>query len=162
MAQWHVVLSLTVLAIASTLLSHQRSNSRQLMSLAFFRDPATIVRKDEERCTYINTLGVEVQAQPDAKPATIASQVASHALLEQLHLDVYTKRPIWTSGIIDELDQIVESGKSISGAHYPHSAEDVALAIQTIGGLLHHTNDNDRIHSKVVVGVVQSTNISPW
>ena len=158
MAQRHVVL--TFILATSTLISanqsfesdhssHLRSASRQLMSLASFHDPATIVRKGEQ-CTLINNLGVKVLAQPGVEPATMRAQVASQTLLDQLHLDIHTNRPIWTSGIIAELDKIVASGGSISCSHYPHSAEDVGLAVQKIG--------LDMKHSKV--GVVSS--ISPW
>jgi hypothetical protein len=122
---------------------------RQLLSLRKFFDPATVQRK-EERCTYINNLGVEVSAQPSIEPATYIEQVASNDLLEQLHLDVNTQRPIWTSGVVAELDKIVASGGSISCPHYPHSAEDVAMAVKKVGMNLKNAK----------VGVISS--ISPW
>ncbi|KAL3779581.1 hypothetical protein HJC23_005093 [Cyclotella cryptica] len=103
-----------------------------------------------EQCTYISPDGTKIVAQPASEPATYGPQVASSALLALLHLDVNTKRPIWTKGVVDELDKIVASGGSISCEHYPHSAEDVALAVGHI--------DLDIANSKV--GVVSS--ISPW
>ena len=122
---------------------------RKLLSLLPFHDPATVELKTET-CTYVNNLGVEVMAQPSVEPATISSQVASKDLNQQLHYDVNTRRPIWTSGIVAELDKIVASGGSISCPHYPHSAEDVALAVQKLGMDL----------KKSKVGVVSS--LSPW
>jgi hypothetical protein len=105
----------------------------------------------KERCTYVNNLGVEVSAQPSIEPATYIEQVASNDLLEQrLHLDVNTQRPIWTSGVVAELDKIVASGGSISCPHYPHSAEDVAMAVKKVGMNLKNAK----------VGVISS--ISPW
>jgi len=102
-------------------------------------------------CVYIDSDGVEVIAQPNMEePATYVEQVASQALLNQLHLDVATKRPIWTSTVVGELDNIVATGGTISCPHYPHSAEDVALALNTIKLDLSNLN----------VGVVSS--ISPW
>ena len=124
------------------------SNPFQIVDAPIFRYREDLDKG--EQCTLINNLGVEVLAQPGVEEATVGAQVASQALSEQLHLDIHTKRPIWTSGIIAELDRIVASGESISCSHYPHSAEDVGLAVQKIG--------LDMKHSKV--GVVSS--ISPW
>ena len=70
-------------------------------------------------CVYIDSDGVEVIAQPNMEePATYVEQVASQALLNQLHLDVATKRPIWTSTVVGELDNIVATGGTISCPHY--------------------------------------------
>ena len=124
------------------------SNPFQIVDAPIFRYREDLDKG--EQCTLINNLGAEVLAQPGVEEATVGAQVASQALSEQLHLDIHTKRPIWTSGIIAELDRIVASGESISCSHYPHSAEDVGLAVQKIG--------LDMKHSKV--GVVSS--ISPW
>lgn len=106
--------------------------------------------EDNKQCTYVGADGNEVVAEPATEPATYVEQVASPALLALLHLDVNTKRPIWTKAVVDELDKIVASGGSISCAHYPHSAEDVALAVGRA----------DLDLSKAKVGVVSS--ISPW
>lgn len=125
-----------------------RSRS-QLLSLFRFHDPATVEMKPE-KCTYVNSHGSEVMARPSVEPATIAPQVASQELLQQLRYDIDTRRPIWTSGIVAELDRIVASGGSISCSHYPHSAEDVALAVQKLGLNLKQSK----------VGVVSS--LSPW
>jgi hypothetical protein len=132
-------------------IDHLRSSSsrRTLFSLLPFRDPATVEMKGET-CTYVNNGGVKVLAEPSIRPATYADQVASTDLLEQLHLDVHTHRPIWTSGVVKELDKIVASGASISCPHYPHSAEDLALVLKTYGFRL----------DKIKVGVISS--ISPW
>ena len=102
--------------------------------LARFNDPkSSTLRVPHETCVYVNSDGVEVIAQPNMEePATYIEQVASQAVLNQLHLDVATKRPIWTSMVVGELDNIVASGGSISCPDYPHSAEDVALALNTI------------------------------
>jgi uncharacterized protein YsxB (DUF464 family)/tetrahydromethanopterin S-methyltransferase subunit F len=110
-----------------------------------------ILQKIDEKCSYVDSNGVEVIAQPNMEePATYVEQVASRALLNQLHLDIATKRPIWTSMVVEELDNIVSTGGTISCPAYPHSAEDVALALNTINLDL----------PNLKVGVVSS--ISPW
>jgi hypothetical protein len=132
-------------------IDHLRSSSsrRKLFSLLPFHDPATVEMKGET-CTYVNNGGVTVSAEPSIRPATVAEQVASTDLFKQLHQDVHTNRPIWTSGVVEELDKIVASGMSISCPHYPHSAEDLALTLKTYGFPL----------DKIKVGVISS--ISPW
>ena len=116
--------------------------------LSGFRDPATVQLKSE-RCSYVDGYGNEVEAQPGGL-ATYVEQVASQQLLQQLHSDNNTKRPIWTSAVVAELDTIVASRGSISCLHYPHSAEDVALAVRSLGLNL----------GQSTVGVISS--ISPW
>ncbi|KAL7488685.1 hypothetical protein ACHAW6_015998 [Cyclotella cf. meneghiniana] len=102
-------------------------------------------------CTYVNADGLEFLAQGSLEPATFPSLVASKELYNVLRLDIASKRPIWNSAVIDELDKITALGGSLSSYDHPHSAEDVALA-------LGHTNlDVSKSRVAVVSGAV-----SPW
>jgi len=102
-------------------------------------------------CTYVNADGLEVLAQGSLEPATYPTLVASKDLFNVLRLDIASKRPIWNNAVIDELDNIIASGGSLSSYDHPHSAEDVALA-------LGRTNlDVSKSRVAVVSGAV-----SPW
>ena len=148
---WTGLLACSVIVTRATVSNKQsRTNNVSRFSTDAKVVSERLLIEDNKQCTYVNADGTEVAAEPTTEPATYVDQVASSALLALLHLDVNTKRPIWTKGVVDELDKIVASGGSISCAHYPHSAEDVALAVGHI----------DLDISKAKVGVVSS--ISPW
>jgi len=72
-----------------------------------------------------------------------------------LKLDSASQCPIWTRPIIDELDNLKAQGRTISVPHYPHSAEDLEIALKIIHTFKHSLSSHD-----AVVGVVSS--VSPW
>lgn len=108
-----------------------------------------------EECTYTNAAGKVVPIQPSTEPATYVEQVASQALLDILKTDIPTKRPIWNKEVVDELDNLVASGKTVSCPHYPHSGEDIALALHVIQPAITEFNS-----TSANIGVVSA--ISPW
>ena len=95
---------------------------------------------------YCSKLGLE-----SAASHTYVEQVASQAVLDALSF--VAERPVWTPLVLSELDKRVESGHTISCPHYPHSAEDIATALQQHN--LPKLND-----TTTRIGVLSS--ISPW